>query len=220
MFKSNEVLTMEREILLLLNYNLELTTEEIWQVARPFMTAPYMKVSKSEAMSVDLCFHLLALQKTQFGSHSGHSTSPTQPPAAISVLHQATDSPLVVTPDSIHPFSSLQPLTAHPSQTHPAASSLLVSDSICVSPTKLGNPITQSASTVGYQPLPRSSKMLSTVRRSSDVRDLEKPQNPPVSTRPGTHRLSPSPRLRKRQCVEPNKLRKASYSTLAGSYQP
>jgi hypothetical protein len=39
---------MEREVLLLLRYDLEVTNEEIWKTARAFMGAPWLELSKSE----------------------------------------------------------------------------------------------------------------------------------------------------------------------------
>jgi hypothetical protein len=214
MFKSDEVLTMEREILLLLQYDLELTTEEIWQTARPFMAAPYMKVSKGDILSVDLCSHLLDLQKTQSPSRSEHSTSPTQcPSTAISTLPPVTYSPSVVTPDTIHPFSSLRPLTARSIQTHSVTSSVLVPDHVRVSSVKSAPQCIGSA-LVDYQSFPPLPKSVRDEGESLRVRNSAKPKRPSMSTRPSTHRLSPSPdRFRKRKCIESNKFVKVSHST-------
>ncbi|CAG8593293.1 16537_t:CDS:1, partial [Acaulospora colombiana] len=64
MFTSQEVLAMEREVLLLLRYDLEVTTEEIWKTARPFMGAPWLALSKSEKERVRKCESRLAGEAT------------------------------------------------------------------------------------------------------------------------------------------------------------
>ncbi|KAG8817770.1 hypothetical protein FRC17_011104, partial [Serendipita sp. 399] len=48
MFTSDEVLAMEREMLQLLKYDLEVTMREIWDVAYAFMTAPFHSLTAAE----------------------------------------------------------------------------------------------------------------------------------------------------------------------------
>jgi hypothetical protein len=128
LFTSQEVLAMEREILVLLRYDLELTVEEIWTAARPFLKNPFLAVNPAEvaeaqaAFADDLKLKYEATRLGQFGTLQQQqkqqvlplaypdiialpvaSVQPTTPVQFSQQAHQSSsrEAPL------LHPFSSL-----------------------------------------------------------------------------------------------------------------
>jgi hypothetical protein len=140
LFTSQEVLAMEREILVLLRYDLELTVEEIWAAARPFLRNPFLTVNPTEVAEADAAFaedSRFKYEATRSGQrrplqqHQEQQVSPlvypeiialpvasSQPTTPISFSQQAHQSSSHEAP-LLHPFSSLNyssiPLSDQPS---------------------------------------------------------------------------------------------------------
>lgn len=97
LFTSEEVLAMEREILILLRYDLELTVEEIWNAARPFMQRPFLAVNSNEIAEAEACVTASRLKYETLMYNQAMQSVSSVPPASSS-LHEAS---------LVHPYSSL-----------------------------------------------------------------------------------------------------------------
>jgi hypothetical protein len=127
---------MEREILVLLRYDLELTVEEIWTAARPFLRSPFLTINPREVAEAEAAFAEDSYEDTRSGQRrtlqqQKQQVSPpaypeiialplasSQPTTAISFSQQAHQPSSHEAP-LLHPFSSLNyssiPLSDRPS---------------------------------------------------------------------------------------------------------
>lgn len=155
LFTSEETLAMEREILILLKYDLELTVEEIWNVAQTFMKEPFFPFNPQEVAEagaiVDTSLRLKnevimyqtmlqqELNRTEYDSPIFRPL-PTEN-TSRSVQHK---------PTPIHPFSSLHYSSLsskeaeHQSDSMPASPVPFPFDALSCSPALQSSPLLAS----------------------------------------------------------------------------
>ncbi|CCA74761.1 hypothetical protein PIIN_08719 [Serendipita indica DSM 11827] len=198
LFDPVQVANMEREFLALLRFELQVSNQEIWEFARPFMCAPYLRITPREQAWLDaqdaanrpLSFQVPPPAKTSPVTQS-IQYKPSFSPSLVDAiplhdLERDEAKPGLYATEACHPYSRIDPITPL------SATSLSSFESESVSP----------PSTYDSPVLPRMAQVPGSARVSSQRSSSTKTSSLAKRSKSGPHVLSPSARLKKKRQID------------------